>query len=650
MSQPAPIGQALLDAGLVTPEQLDAALERQRTEGGHLGQQLVLGGAVSRRELYGALAEQWSAPLVDLVADPPDDGLVRRVPYDAALREGWVPWRPDPDRPERVLVATTEAPTDALRAQVAAHLGTRDVAFRTTTPWDLWKAVEASHRADLLFESQERLHSEQPAASAADGLTQWQRWAPLGVLLVVVGLLVANPAETFVVMLALANVVFFAAVLFKTTAALLVPFRHRRRVDAQWRETRERARRGLPPRWAVDRPDHELPVYTVLVPVFREANVVQKVVENIGSLDYPKSKLDVMLLMEADDEETIAVARAMRPPEYVRLVVVPPGKPQTKPRACNYGLTLARGEFVVIYDAEDRPDPDQLRQAVAAFDRDELMRREGLSHEDPLAVVQASLYYYNADYNVLTRMFAIEYAHWFEAMLPGMDEAGLPMPLGGTSNHFRADVLRAMGAWDPFNVTEDADAGLRAAVEGYRVDVLPSGTGEEACAETFAWIRQRTRWIKGYLVTAAVNTRHPIRFSRRVGVRGVIGMVGLIMATPVAFLAYPLALGFTATTYVGVQWIGLDLPEWVVGASVTTFLFGNAMMIVSAALAASWRYSWRIGGFALLSPLYWLLHSIAAWRALYQTVKDPHRWEKTPHGLTEDYESEHDQHAHLVSG
>jgi len=634
---PLEIGQSLLSSGLITEDQLEAALLRQRTEGGHLGHQLVLGGAIGRRELFDALAEQWGAPRVDLIAEPPDHDLVQAVSYPVALREGWVPWKRDGDQ---LIVATTVAPTRAVEERVLELCGPAELSFRVTTSWDLWRAIEAAHRSTLLFESQDRLATERPLSSALEGLTRWQRWSPVVVVLLVLVGIVLSPRTGFVLVLAGANVVFSAAILFKTLAAVLVPWRRAHQSRLRHAEVRERQRRGLPPIWRQRRADADLPTYTILIPVYNEANVVAKVVENIGSLDYPKSKLDVMLLLEADDEETIAVARAMKPPEYVRLVVVPPGKPQTKPRACNYGLALARGEFAVIFDAEDRPDRDQLRQAVAAFDRDDLERAEGLSTKNPLAVVQASLYYYNADYNVLTRMFAIEYAHWFEAMLPGMDAAGLPLPLGGTSNHFRVSALQSMGAWDPYNVTEDADAGLRASVQGFRVAVIESGTGEEACSQTAAWIRQRTRWIKGYLVTSAVNTRHPLRFARQVGVRGVVGMVGLIMATPLAFLAYPLALGFTAATYIGVQFIGLDLPAWVVGTSITTFLFGNAMMIVSAAIAATWRYNWRIGAFAIFTPVYWLLHSVAAWRALYQLVRDPHRWEKTPHGLTEDYESD----------
>ena len=637
MRSPKPLGQTLLDDGEITQDQLDSALKRHDREGGHLGQQLVLEGALSRIDLAEALARQWSTPRVDLVVEPPDPQLLLAVGYPEVLREGWTPWRMH-DR--HLIVATTVEPHEALRQRAKELFHATTVEFRTTTAWDIWRAVEAVHRDRLLFESAEQLAQERPLASAAPGLTWWQKLLPMILLAILVIGFLLEPRTTFVVLITGANLTFASAILFKTMAAVLGPMRHRRLTRNRWAEMQLREERGLPPMWRGRQRDADLPTYTILIPVYKEANIVEKVLTNIGSLDYPKSKLDVLLLMEADDAETIAVAKAMNPPDYVRLIVVPPGSPQTKPRACNYGLAFAKGEFVVIFDAEDRPDPGQLRMAVQVFARDDFEREAGISRKAPLAVVQASLHYFNADYNVLTRMFAIEYAHWFEAMLPGMGEAGIPLPLGGTSNHFRTTTLRSMGAWDPYNVTEDADAGLRAAVLGYRVEVMNSTTGEEACAETRAWIKQRTRWIKGYMLTAAVNTRQPLRFARNAGPRGVITMVGLIMATPVAFLAYPLALAFTIVTYVGVQIIGLNLPNWVSQMSITTFVFGNVLMIVSAGIAATWRYNWRIGIFAIFYPVYWLLHSVAAWRALFQVVRDPHKWEKTPHGLTENYESD----------
>jgi len=191
----------------------------------------------------------------------------------------------------------------------------------------------------------------------------------------------------------------------------------------------------------------------------------------------------------------------------VRIIVVPDGQPRTKPKACNVGLRFAHGEFLVIYDAEDRPAPDQLRRAVAAF----------RAAPPEMVCLQARLSYWNVDENALTRFFTLEYAHWFDLMLDGLAALRLPIPLGGTSNHFRVQPLRMVGAWDPHNVTEDADLGLRVAAQGMTVSTLASTTLEEACCRPWPWIKQRTRWIKGYMQTALVHTRHPIRFVRAAG-------------------------------------------------------------------------------------------------------------------------------------
>ncbi|MBN9348950.1 MAG: glycosyltransferase, partial [Devosia sp.] len=312
----------------------------------------------------------------------------------------------------------------------------------------------------------------------------------------------------------------------------------------------------------------------------------------------------------------------------------------TKPRACNYALPLCRGEFVVIFDAEDRPEADQLREAVRAFRANDFTREHLDRTAKPLHVVQAGLSYFNADYNVLTRMFANEYAFWFDGMLPGLDELGIPIPLGGTSNHFRIEPLRELDGWDPYNVTEDADLGIRVATHGGKVGVIHSTTWEEACADAGAWIRQRTRWIKGYMVTAAVNSRHPFAWVRRHGLGAAVTLFALILSTPLAFLAYPLILAFTVITYVGVSMQALNMPEWIFQVGLINMLAGNVIMIVATAIAAWRRYGWRIAVFAPLNPISWLMHSFAAWRAAWQMYFEPHRWEKTPHGISEDYESE----------
>lgn len=628
------IGQTLLAAGLVTPEQLGRALDRAASEGGLLGRHLILEAGLDRRRIYEVLARQWDAPLVDLMAEPPADALMEKLGYSGLGEPQWLPWRMDGDV---LVVATAVAPSSEIAEEATLRFGAADVEFRTTTDWDINQSIQRSFRRHLLYESAERLAEERPGESARIALTRWQRFLPVVLVAGTILAFVISPLTAIIVLLAVANIVFLVSIGFKSLASLRYPFDQLHDSAVAKARNRERARRGLPPVEEERVPDSELPMYTILVPVFREANIIDKLLINLGQLDYPRSKLDVLVLLEEDDAETIAAAKASRPPEYVRILVVPKGDPQTKPRACNYGLTFARGDYVVIYDAEDRPEPGQLRASIAAFTQDEFEREHLNPGRKPLICVQAALNYFNADQNVLTRLFTIEYTHWFDSMLPGLDNSGIPLPLGGTSNHFVTSLLKEVGAWDPWNVTEDADLGLRAAVDGYRVGVINSTTWEEACSQVPAWIKQRTRWIKGYMITSAVNTRNSVRYMKRTGIAGTVGFLGLILGTPLAFLAYPLVVGFTIVTYIGYDIVGLVLPSWLLVGGVVSMLFGNAMMIIVSGLATLRRHGWRIAIFALLNPFYWVLHSVAAWRAAWQMLTSPHKWEKTPHGLEAEY-------------
>jgi len=250
--------------------------------------------------------------------------------------------------------------------------------------------------------------------------------------------------------------------------------------------------------------DADWPQYTILCPLYREAEVVPQFVQAMQALDYPADKLQILFLTEENDAETRKAIAAMHLPLHFSIVTVPDGQPRTKPRACHFGLLQATGDYVVIYDAEDVPDPLQLKKAVLTF----------ANYDSDVACVQAKLNYYNGNQNLLTRWFTVEYCLWFDLMLPGMQQTKLPLPLGGTSNHFRMEMLHRVGAWDPFNVTEDCDLGLRLARSGLKTVMLNSITYEEANSQLKNWMRQRSRWIKGCLLTYLVYMREPLRYLR----------------------------------------------------------------------------------------------------------------------------------------
>ncbi len=603
------LGELLVSRGLITPDQLGSALAAQRQFGGLLGSHLILQGAVHRLQIRDAIAAQFGIGTRDLVAEPPDPQALDTDDPVKILERGWLPlaWLDD-----RVLVATDEVPTNEFGDRVSEALGGVAVEFVAVTWWDLDQAVTKIFRERLLYLAAEGLKAERPAFSAALGIQRWQRIVGWSAGVATLVALVIWPRDVLLVFVLLANLLFLSGLLFKVLMSLLgmTTFARLSRTGEE----------------LLDTPEREWPTYTLLVPAFREHNIIGQVLENLGRLDYPQNKLQVLVLLEETDSETISAAKQASPPDFVRIVIVPEGSPQTKPRACNYGLSLSSGEYLVIYDAEDMPEPRQLRKVLAQFER----------AASDVVCIQAPLNYFNAEENILTRMFALEYSAWFDAMLPGLDLTGFPIPLGGTSNHFRTASLRRLGAWDPYNVTEDADLGLRAEAMGYRVGVIHhTTTWEEACSDARAWIRQRTRWIKGYMITALVHLRRPDNYLRNFGWRGVAGMVGLIAGTPLMFLAYPVVWGMTLLGALDLVEYGNFFPAWLITASAINAIVGNSLAIIITAIAGGRRHGWRISGYALLNPFYWFMHSAAAWRAFYQLLFSPFHWEKTPHGLTD---------------
>ena len=368
----------------------------------------------------------------------------------------------------------------------------------------------------------------------------------------------------------------------------------------------------------------QLPVYTVLVPAYREPTVIAGLLEHLEAIDYPRAKLDILVLLEADDDETLSAIRAARPASHVRVVVVPGADVTTKPRACNYGLQLARGQIITIYDAEDRPEPLQLRRAAVALSR---LPREK-------ACLQARLAYFNADQNVLTKWFTAEYVTWFRHFLPGLVALGAPVPLGGTSNHLRTEVLREVGGWDPYNVTEDADLGLRLHRLRYEVGVLDSVTYEEANSDFINWVKQRSRWYKGYLQTWLVHMRHPVRLRRELGWRGMLGVNLFVGGTPVLALLNPVFWGMTLLWFLGKPHLILELfsgPVYYV--AMLCWVLGNFAMVYMGIVSIREAARPELLLSALLVPLYWVMMALAAVKAAVQLVRNPSFWEKTVHGL-----------------
>lgn len=373
-------------------------------------------------------------------------------------------------------------------------------------------------------------------------------------------------------------------------------------------------------------PDDDLPRFTVLVPVHREGAILPQLMGNLDRLDYPRDKLEVLILVEEDDEETADVLDRTVLPESFRRVIVPVSYPRTKPKACNVGLAEATGELCVIYDAEDRPEADQLRKAVEAFTR------------APRGVVcmQAQLQYWNPDTNGLTRLFAAEYACNFSLVLPGLTRLRVPVPLGGTSNHFRTRDLRELGGWDSYNVTEDADLGIRIARAGLHVEMIDSVTWEEANSEIGNWTRQRSRWIKGYVQTYLVHMRSPRTLYRQLGFRSFLSFQLVVGGTPFTLLVNPLFWGLTVA-YLVTRWAGIAslFPTVVFYLGMASMVLGNYLALLQQAVGCMQRGLYANVRWLVLSFAYWALMSVAAYKAVIQLLRPSrrHYWEKTNHGL-----------------
>ncbi|QCK85808.1 glycosyl transferase [Phreatobacter aquaticus] len=363
--------------------------------------------------------------------------------------------------------------------------------------------------------------------------------------------------------------------------------------------------------------DAELPVYSILCALHREETVVAGLIGALGRLTYPRARLDIQLILEADDPATLAAVRAANPPAHIRTLILPPDGPRTKPKALMMALPLVRGDLLTVYDAEDRPDPGQLREAAESF----------AAGDERLGCLQAPLLIANPRDSLLTRFFAADYAAQFLVLLPALARLGLPIPLGGTSNHFRVGALRACGGWDPFNVTEDADLGFRLARAGWRIGTIRAPTWEEAPPRFRIWLGQRSRWFKGWLQTLAVLGRQPRQVAADLGIRGTLALMATLAGSLGLALVHPACIaGLAAALLAG------HMPPWA-GALALVVVAGHAGAALHLAEGLRRSGQLRIVACLVILPVSWLLIGIAAWRAVWQLHRSPFLWEKTAHGL-----------------
>jgi len=602
------LGEILVKHGLISEVQLVHALVLQHRSGGRLGDILIGEGIVAYHTLYRALAEHYDLPFVNLLQAPPEFGLLHREEADTYLQLQAIPYRQEHGK----LTLAVCDPSPEVRAWVK-HRFRKQVIFVITSPFDIRRTVETVFGADMESSSRLSLWQQRPLASARIMLAPRQKVMLCSLLGLLAAMGILMPYMSILTLLMNCYAAFTITLLFKCWI-----FKNGMGAPI--------GQRGWKKRLAA-LADRNLPVYTVLLPMAKEAAVLPKLVQCMRHIDYPAAKLDIKLVLESDDWETIDAALALKLPYQFEIIRVPPSSLRTKPRACNYALRFARGEFVTIFDADDEPERLQLKKAVYAF----------RTLEPDVICLQARLNYYNANENLLTRFFSLEYTILFHVLLYGLERLGIPIPLGGTSNHIALERLKALGEWDPYNVTEDADLGTRLAARGYRTAMLDSDTMEEAPVAVAAWIRQRSRWIKGYMQTWLVHMRRPVELYRTLGWKSFIGFQLFVGFSVFTFLMAPVVWGISL---LWVGWLMYARPELLV-PSLAWLLFNLLLYWV-----IHWRFAiyglrfyrkrsrQRIKNAAWLYPAYLVLHSIASYRALWQLILKPHFWEKTTHGVT----------------
>ncbi|MGZ9811595.1 glycosyltransferase family 2 protein [Pseudoroseicyclus sp. H15] len=534
---------------------------------------------------------------VDPVSDPADPRLIARLGAETCLTDQVLPWR---RRGGATILLAADIP--AIRHRLKAYeLVLGPVRLASAHPARLAEALTRDAGPALAAQAEHQVPASMSCRSLAGRAAKGPRRLAL-VLLAPLAALLAAPGPVFLCLC------FFTAALGAafTLLRLAALFATRRRIALPTPPTQE---------------TELLPRMTLLVPLYREREIAGALLQRLGQLDYPHDRLDLCLILEADDPQTEAALAAAALPPHARVIRVPPGGLRTKPRALNYALGMARGRIIGIYDAEDAPAPDQLRRVAARF----------ATAPPEVACLQGALDFYNAGANWVSRCFALEYAEWFRVILPGLAAMGLPVPLGGTTLFIRRDVLISLGGWDAHNVTEDADLGLRLHRAGWRTELIETVTREEAGTRPLPWIRQRSRWLKGYAMTWASHMRDPGALQRDLGWRGFCAVQLLFLGTLLQFLLAPLAWSFWALA-LGFPHALQALPGWGVLALMGVQLTGLAVSAATFAVAAFRAGRPRLVMSYPMTWLYFPMATVALAKALSELALSPYYWDKTAHG------------------
>ena len=585
----------LVATGVIPAKPAMAALARHSDTGRHLFDILQSSQWVNPHALYNQIADYWSVGQADLRRAPPDARLLARLGPLDCLRDGVIAWRQVGDA---TVIAT------AYPDRFAQHLPRLQREFgKVLMAVAPFQAIQAAILAICGPALAHRSENRVAAAESCRSLRAKTLQRP-AIALGLAGacLFALSPMVAICALYAIALISMFAFSLLKLSVLF----------------TRARPRKGSenPPIVA------RLPKVSIMVALYREADIAARLATRLGKLDYPRELLEILLVVEAEDQMTRRALAHSDLPGWMRVVVVPDGTVKTKPRALNYALDHCSGAIVGIYDAEDMPEPDQIRKVVQRF------------HEVGPEVVclQGLLDFYNPHTNWLARCFTMEYASWFRAFLPGIERLGLAVPLGGTTLFFRRKVLDELGAWDAQNVTEDADLGLRLARHGYRTELIDTVTFEEANCRALPWVKQRSRWNKGYMMTWISHMRDPVALWRQLGPRRFLGFQTLFLGAILQGLLAPLLWTFWVIPFGLWHPVSAVLPHTGFVALYLS-MFAVQALTIGFDIIGLRRTAHQMN--LLWVPtlaVYHMMATLSAYKALWELLTKPFYWDKTSHG------------------
>ena len=601
-----PLGRVMVNAGLITQSDLVHALDLQRHIDAPLGEILVAEGLSSPLEVLQMLSHQHNIPIANLTTDPPDPSLSAALPSAICLKYRCVPWL----RLGDILLVGTQHPDDFNRMRLSLGDRGRHILPVLAEEQQITSQIGVLYGAELAQKAATKVPTAQSCRSWDPNSARRKPIAILLLAFLCIALALA-PAWAITIGVILAFLTLIMSTVLKVAAFVAQMSNMVQETTAQ------------PPPPTVAFP---LPKVSVLVPLLHEKEIAGKLVQRLTHLTYPKSQLEVVLVLEESDTITRETLARTQLPDWIRVIEVPSANNlTTKPRALNYALDFCRGSIIGVWDAEDAPEPDQIEKVVTRFEH----------APANVACLQGVLDYYNAKTNWISRCFTIEYASWWRMILPGVARLGLVIPLGGTTLFFRRDILQELCGWDAHNVTEDADLGIRLARHGYVTELIPTVTFEEANCRAWPWVKQRSRWLKGFAITWLVHMREPRALLRDLGFIRFMGVQTLLLATFAQFAFAPLLWSFWITLAGFEHPVALTLGAPVALSMAWFFLFTEGVNLAISLVAVSRQQHRHLMAYVLTMPLYFPMAALSAYKAIKEIVAEPFYWDKTEHGITE---------------